>query len=342
MGYRALPADLGMKVATNSEIPIYLGTEAMNLNTPLFSAEEIEALRADLIQPKAREAEPVDLASGDHALRKVIPIVERRLELLSGAIELALARALRENFNSKADPPDVVGPRTAMGTMREMSIVCEIHADEIGLIGFIGMETVLSFLLIERAFGSAIVDGPSAMQNWTTPQRSRLTSVERNTHLPTLNSLIAELDTRVFENEGGKLSLEQVPAGLPPELPPQVESTILWKIYLDIGGNPSGLALLLLPNLVEILIRNDSADLSVLPLWMSAHLGQTNVTLRAVLGNINLAVEELVSLEPGDILRLDASQEDLVPVQVEGKTKLMGSPIQQNGAFGVEIKAEYL
>ena len=60
--------------------------------------------------------------------------------------------------------------------------------------------------------------------------------------------------------------------------------------------------------------------------------------MRAVLGNITLAVEELVALEPGDIIRLDASQKDMVPIQIEGKTKLMGHPMQQNGAFGVEIK----
>ena len=53
----------------------------MNINTPLLSVEEMEALRADLQQPKSREAEPVDLASGDHALRRVVPIIERRLEL---------------------------------------------------------------------------------------------------------------------------------------------------------------------------------------------------------------------------------------------------------------------
>ena len=63
----------------------------MNINTPLLSAEEMEALRADLAQLKSRIAEPVDLASGDHALRKVVPIIERRLELLTGAVDLAVA-----------------------------------------------------------------------------------------------------------------------------------------------------------------------------------------------------------------------------------------------------------
>ena len=36
------------------------------MDTPLFTPEEIEALRADLVQPRDQEAESVDLASGDH------------------------------------------------------------------------------------------------------------------------------------------------------------------------------------------------------------------------------------------------------------------------------------
>ena len=143
---------------------------AIGINTPLFTPEEIEALRADLVQPKRREAEPVDLASGDHALRKVIPIVERRLELFSGAVDLGLSRVLRETLGSKAEPPDVVGPRTAMGTLREMSMVAEIHSEDMGLIGFIGIETLLSFLLIARSFGSQLIEGPNADE--TGPPRS--------------------------------------------------------------------------------------------------------------------------------------------------------------------------
>lgn len=311
------------------------------MDTPLFTPEEIEALRADLVQPKDREAESVDLASGDHALRKVIPIVERRLEFLSGAIDISLARAMRETFASKAEPPDVVGPRTAMGNMKEMAIVCEIRAEDIGLIGFIGLDSLLSFLAVERAFGAAVNDGPTSVATWAPPQRNRLTDVERNTVIPTIRDLVNELDIRVFEREGGKLSVEPVPAGLPPELPPQVESTILWKIYYDVAGKAGAFALLLLPNLVDILIRRDRLDSRRLPYWMAAHLGQTSVQMRAVLGQSELSVRELISLEPGDIVRLDVSQEDLVAVQVEGKTKLLGTPMQQNGAFGVEIKAEY-
>ena len=311
------------------------------MDTPLFTPEEIEALRADLVQPRDREAESVDLASGDHALRKVVPIVERRLEFLSGAIDLALSRTLRETFASKAEPPEVVGPRTAMGNMKEMAIVCEIQSEDMGLIGFIGLDSLLSFLTVERAFGAAVTDGPTSVATWVIPQRNRLTDVERNTVFPTVVDLVDELNIRVFERSVGAVEVKRIPAGLTPELPPQVESTILWKMFYDIAGKSGVVALLLLPNLVDILIRKDRLDASRLPYWMTAHLGQTSVELRAVLGRSDLSVRELVSLEPGDIVRLDVSQEDLVAVQVEGKTKLLGTPMQQNGAFGVEIKAEY-
>ena len=132
----------------------------MSINTPLLSAEEMDALRAELVQEKRHEAEPIDLASGDHALRKVVPIIERRLEIYTGSVDMSVARMIRESLSSKADPPDVVGPRTAAGTMRELGMVAEIHAPDVGLVGFLGVETLISFLLIERSFGAAIASGP--------------------------------------------------------------------------------------------------------------------------------------------------------------------------------------
>ncbi|MBT6179354.1 MAG: hypothetical protein HOI23_19065 [Deltaproteobacteria bacterium] len=313
----------------------------MNINTPLLSAEEMEALRADLAQPKSRQAEPVDLASGDHALRKVVPIIERRLELLTGAVDMAVARTIRETLTNKTDPPDVIGPRTASGTMRELAMVAEIHAAEYGLVGYLGMETLLSFLLIERAFGAAVATGPAADADWVTPQRQRLTSVERHTLMPLMNVLARELRIRVFEELDEDFQVEPIPGGLPPELPPQVESTIMWRMRFDLGGEKSGLVLILLPNILELLIRKDRVETDELPFIMSAHVHQTKVKVSSNLGAVNISVNELLKLKEGDLLRLDRSQEEVVPVMVEGKTKMLGMPIQCNGAFGVEIKANY-
>jgi flagellar motor switch protein FliM len=313
----------------------------MNINTPLLSAEEMEALRADLAQPKSRAAEPVDLASGDHALRKIVPIIERRLELFTGAVDMSVARGIRESLTNKADPPDVIGPRTASGTMRELAMVAEIHAPDFGLVGYIGIETLIAFLLIERAFGSGVVTGPSQNENWVTPQRQRLTSVERNTLLPMLTGLARELRLRVFDEMKVDFKVDLVPGGLPPELPPQVESTIVWRMRFDLGKEKSGLVLVLLPNILELLITKTRIDTEDLPFMMTAHVSQANVQVTSVLGNVGISVSELLEMKPGDLLRLDRSQEDMVPVNVEGTTKLVGSPIQRNGAFGVEIKADY-
>jgi flagellar motor switch/type III secretory pathway protein FliN len=68
---------------------------------------------------------------------------------------------------------------------------------------------------------------------------------------------------------------------------------------------------------------------------------QTKVKISSNLGAVNISVDELLKLKEGDLLRLDRSQEEVVPVMVEGQTKMLGMPIQCNGAFGVEIKANY-
>lgn len=310
----------------------------MNINTPLLSVEEMEALRADLQQPKSREAEPVDLASGDHALRRVVPIIERRLELFQSAVELIVARSIRETLTPLSHPPDVIGPRTATGTMRELSMVIEIHTPEFGLVGFVGVEKLVSFLLVERSFGAQLNTGPAKDDNWFVPTRERLSDFERQTLVPLLDNLLVELKSRVFEELEQDLILEMIPGGLPPELPPQVESTIIWKLRFKLGEDNSGFVLVLLPNILELLIRKDRVQAEFLPTLMATHLANTRVQVSAALGQASLSLEDFLNLREGDVVRLDRSQEDLVELEIEGASKMRGLPIQRNGAFAIDVK----
>jgi len=56
------------------------------------------------------------------------------------------------------------------------------------------------------------------------------------------------------------------------------------------------------------------------------HLSLTPVEVRTVLGHSHITVAELLSLEVGDVLRLDSTIEDDIKVLVEDKIKFYGRP----------------
>ena len=140
--------------------------------------------------------------------------------------------------------------------------------------GFVGVQ-LLSFSW-SSAHLESIEHRPAKDDNWFVPTRERLSDVERQTLVPLLDNLLVELKSRVFEELEQDLILEMIPGGLPPELPPQVESTIIWKLRFKLGEENSGFVLVLLPNILELLIRKDRVQAEFLP-TDGHHLANTRV-----------------------------------------------------------------
>ena len=149
-----------------------------------------------------------------------------------------------------------------------------------------------------------------------------------------------QLQARVFEGGMGEMTLRVVPMGLTPELPSQTDSAIIWKSEFSLGSHSSGLKILLLPSLVEILLRNESVHSRDVPKFLQQHIAQVSVSVEAILGQSMLPLRDFLGLRPGHIVRLDRGQNDAVMVCVSGVQKMVGKPIQRNGAFAIEIEAE--
>lgn len=297
----------------------------------------MEALRNDMQQqPKVRVAEVVDLVTGDHSFRKNVPSVERRLELFAAPAAGIVTKTLRQAIEPKLQPADVIGPRTALGIMRDLLLVTEIRTKEGELLGFMGFEGELGFLLIERAFGAPTTD-TLAEGGYVAPNRSKLTDVERHTLIPILKEMGKDLRQRMFE-DGPALKVDQVPGGLPPEIPSRVETTLVWRLLFDMGAERhSALVLVLLPDFMDLVVRRSTEVEDPKPDWLPRHLSAMPVELSCTLGGAALSVRELLSLKEGDILRLDRGRDEAIPIHIEGQKKFLGMPVQKNGAYGIEV-----
>ncbi len=61
------------------------------------------------------------------------------------------------------------------------------------------------------------------------------------------------------------------------------------------------------------------------------------VTLRAFLGRTTIDLSRLISLREGDVLTLDTPADSPIPVEVEGKPKLLGRPVISSGNMAVQV-----
>ena len=306
---------------------------------PLFTSEEMTALRADLQQPKTRTVESIDLVSGDHSFRKNIPLLERRLKIFAASAQAMLTRSLRQAHDCKILPTEIMAASMATVTMRDHMLVGALKSITEELYGFIGIEPALCFMLIERAFGAPVAEF-SEDESLFLPNRDRLTEVEKETLSPLLQEFGMQLGALLFENEGGDLTVQLVPGGLSPEIDSNIDTAMVWRLACNLAPEQnSSIVITLLPNLIERVVRgSDPLEVEAQGAWMPGHLLATDVEVSSQLGAVEMLASELLAIRPGDVLRLDRGQADTVPVLIEGIEKLQGTPVRRNGAYGIRIE----
>jgi flagellar motor switch protein FliM len=72
-----------------------------------------------------------------------------------------------------------------------------------------------------------------------------------------------------------------------------------------------------------------------------AAVGGVPVELVVELGRVTLGLKRVLTLQPGQVLRLPTAVDDPVRVRVSGVTKFVGSPVTSRGQLAVEIKSRH-
>jgi flagellar motor switch/type III secretory pathway protein FliN len=70
-------------------------------------------------------------------------------------------------------------------------------------------------------------------------------------------------------------------------------------------------------------------------------LFEVPIEVVAELGRVSLGLRRLLTLQPGQILRLSSAVDDSVLVRVAGVTKFTGSPVISRGQLAIQIKARH-
>jgi flagellar motor switch protein FliM len=74
---------------------------------------------------------------------------------------------------------------------------------------------------------------------------------------------------------------------------------------------------------------------------MAEALHDVPVEIVAELGRVSLGLRRLLTLQPGQVLRLSSAVDDPAVIRVEGVAKFVGSPVISRGQLAIQIKARH-
>ena len=204
-------------------------------------------------------------------------------------------------------------------------------------------DPALAFALVERLLGgrgSAVEAG------------RRLTRIERSLMQPLACRFLAQLETcwkRVLDVRAQSLHFESDPHLM--QMVPPGETVIVATLQLNMPAS-GGLVSLMYPcgTLEPILGKLAAGDWHHRPavelpvghrLDVARMLTDLEVTVTALLGDVQLPLSELLAMEPDRVMPLPVRKGDLVTIQVEGRSKYLATLGRAGRHTAIRIEHSY-
>ncbi|MBI4819590.1 MAG: FliM/FliN family flagellar motor switch protein [Deltaproteobacteria bacterium] len=304
------------------------------MNSPILTPEELDAIRKES-KSSPQGPDRIDLAGGARGLRNHLAYFERRLALFAEEATGVLGSFLRGQLELAADPVELVGPSEAMSSLGRCGALIGLHTSKGPLAGILGLAPGLASAIVERMFGGAGKLGVEV-------KRTKLSPLEAMTLEPFVRRLVEGLSSALVPGGADKLVERWVPVAVSPEVPADLEMTILSQLRVLVSDRDShhALTLALFPNVLELVRRSHTPPTSTR--WIVDHLLESSVQVSAVLGTAEVLLEDVLSLCAGDLIRLDAPAPGAALVLVEGAPKFYGRPVDAEGAVGLALVSEVL
>jgi flagellar motor switch protein FliM len=305
---------------------------------PTDGAAAVEAAaRAAALGEAAGRHAGIFSAAGERGLQKKLPGLHRRFTIMAERLRGSLGKVLRTPVNISGEPAATLVAGAIADTVPTWAVTAEMRWSELGHAGYIGINYPLAYALIELAYGAS----PSQLANFSLKDaRQRLTEVERQTLMPliqTLSRIVADVMPAHLVGSP-QAQLLAYPVQVDPTH--NVEGGALKVFELKIGTAQAQIFVIVFSHVLEHIDDEHANGAAEASQMLSSHLGQTDVTLTAMLGKTQVALSSVLSLKSGDMLWLDSAQTDYLPIYVEESIKFLAQPIARNGALGVEIVAK--
>lgn len=292
---------------------------------PLLSQPEMDALREALRegQRTPESVRSLELCADDRLLRRALPEIDEAAAAAGDSLRLSFTRALRGAVTIAPQPAEIMLAEDAKALEERVGgriiLTCEPGHIEIPLL----IDPQIVFLHVQREFGGDLSNEPMA--------RNALTGLERSL-LSRLAPTLCEGLGKGFAGLGLRLRVRNVAARATVAVTwPRQISVIALTWRLTVGSVTSNVNLLLPPAVIESLrgrLHSERAGVKDVR-WRTELVDQlrmVEIEVVAELGRVQSSLSRLMQLQIGDVLRLERSLTEQVPVVVDGRVKLRGRP----------------
>lgn len=276
-----------------------------------------------------------DLVGGDHLLRRVSPVLDIVRPNLSVSLAKNLTFHLGIHTTVDVFPTDIVPFAALAAGLPRPSCVGILELGSGGKV-LLDVSPDLFYLAIDRTLGGQSFDG--------NPRRGP-TIIEQSIGMRLIDRMVRGLNGAWEKILNDTLMTNRVEYW--PEKIDVIEPedfVLRQEIELKIGELKSSIAVILPATTLEPLRKAlDKTVSSFTPLnvrenpELARRLYGATVDVTVELGKAHMNLGVIRNLKPGDIIRLDSSTGDALPVKISGKTKFFGHPLVARGNMAVEL-----
>jgi flagellar motor switch protein FliM len=306
----------------------------------LMSAIQDGRVNTDAAHAPRAQVVPYDLTSQDRIIRGQMPTLDAINEQVASVLGIGLAGRTRVALRVTSSPATLLKFADLVPLLAPPASVCVLGLGAAYGFALAVLEAGLAEALLSAALGDRRVRPPEGARE----TQRELTAVEQLV----LRRLLLILTDAMEQAWGPVLPIQ--PEVLRFELDPRM-ATIAPPTDVGIvsgfelkGGIEGRLQLVIPYAAVEsakqkltsprrLSQRADERFAEAL----SRELEQVSVELRALYGRTRIPFSRLLDLSPGDVLLLDSDEGKPVPVMVQGREKLRGSPSISGGSLALVL-----
>lgn len=308
---------------------------------PILSPDEVRAILDSSTSSRQSglrsDPESVDLLASDRYLQLMIPALSVGYVRLAEALRKVLTSVLRAKVEVRDEPAEIMTGRGLSRVAETASALLALRTSVDGQdrgYSLLALDSRVTFGLIERLFGGSN-EAPAVVSDRC------LTALERrvlqHALAPVVECVNANLEPAgVFALEGRAVEskLDLIPGFTP-------DTTVLHIPFtMTLEDQLASISLAFPATVLEPLrgrlcapMAETAPDASA----MSTVVSNTPVRMSVELGSAKMRLRDVLSLEPGSIIRLDRHPKEELPVRIESLTKFHGLPMHDDGALAIEI-----
>lgn len=305
-----------------------------------------EAIRAsgagEAIAPEG-DVRTYDLTGSRHVNRSLpsLTLLDDRTATL---LALDLTRSLRSDHRVSVESSGITRADAFLGTLSAPGCFNVVELDGLGSPAVLAVEPELLFGLLERMFGGRKQNPVQAAQPET---RARLSAIEQSVVRRLVGMFARAMEASWASHVSLRVRYERTetkPANLGLAKPSDSLVATTFRISADglDGAFHFALPLTALDAHKEEFDVSGERSAEQDEEWRQMQqeaIRRVQVDVVAELGRAHVPLQQLLRMQPGEVLRLDQAPEDPVIVSVEGVTKFVGIPTVRYGNLAVELAA---